>query len=78
MIMYFLKGSLPWMGLNAKTKKEKYDRIRDCKKSTSIEDLCRGFPEEFVSFAKYVRNLSFEEKPDYTFCRRLFHTMMKK
>lgn len=53
-IMYLLKGSLPWMGLNAKSKKEKYDKIRDCKKTTSIETLCKGFPEELASFAKYV------------------------
>jgi hypothetical protein len=53
------------MGLNAKSKKEKYDKIRDCKKSTSIEELCKSFPDELASFAKYVRGLSFEEKPDY-------------
>jgi hypothetical protein len=77
-IMYFLRGSLPWMGLNAKTKKEKYDKIRDSKKSTSIEILCKGFPEEIALFAKYVRGLGFEEKPDYSYCRKLFHTVMKK
>lgn len=42
-IMYFLRGSLPWQGLRAATKKQKYDRIIEKKLSTTIEDLCRGF-----------------------------------
>lgn len=66
------------MGLNAKTKKEKYDKIKECKKNTTIEELCWGHPEEFALFAKYVWGLSFEEKPDYSYCRKLFHTVMKK
>ena len=45
--MYFLKGQLPWQGLPANTKKEKYDRIMERKMNTPVESLCRGFPEEF-------------------------------
>ena len=29
-------------------------------------------PEEFISFMKYCRELKFEEKPDYTYLRRMF------
>lgn len=40
-IMYFCRGSLPWQGLKAATKKQKYDRIMEKKMTTSTESLCR-------------------------------------
>merc|ERR1712070_1015317 len=46
MLMYFLRGNLPWQGLPAKTKSEKYKRIEQKKASTSVEELCQGFPSE--------------------------------
>lgn len=59
--MYFLKGNLPWQGLKANTKKQKYEKIRDVKIATKIEDLCKGFPREFAEYLNYCRNLEFEE-----------------
>ena len=47
--MYFLRGSLPWQGLKAATKRQKYERISEKKMSTPIEDLCKGFPCEWHS-----------------------------
>ncbi len=41
--MYFLKGSLPWQGLKAATKRQKYERISEKKMSTPIEELCKSF-----------------------------------
>ncbi len=71
-LMYFNRGSLPWQGLRAKTKKEKYERIRDKKVSTSIESLCKGFPDEYAIYLNYCHSLNFEEKPDYGYLRKLF------
>ncbi|EPY17143.1 hypothetical protein STCU_10791 [Strigomonas culicis] len=73
--MYFLRGSLPWQGLKAHTKQEKYNRISDRKQQTPIETLCRGFPTEFGAFMNYIRGLRFEDKPDYSFLKRLFREL---
>lgn len=71
-LMYFNKGSLPWQGLKAKSKKEKYDRIRDIKVSTTVEDLCKGCPQEFATYLNYCRKLAFDQDPDYSYLRKLF------
>ena len=70
--MYFNKGSLPWQGLPARTKKEKYEKIRDKKLSTSIETLTKNLPDEFGIYLNYCRSLKFEEKPDIGYLRKLF------
>lgn len=74
-LMYFLKGSLPWQGLKAGTKKQKYEKISERKISTSIEALCRGYPTEFISYFHYCRSLRFEDTPDYQYLKRLFRDL---
>lgn len=70
--IYFLRGFLPWQGLKAATKKQKYDRIMEKKMTTPVDLLCKGYPEEFGTFLNYCRSLRFDEKPDYSYMRRLF------
>eukprot|EP00906_Rhabdomonas_costata_P024638 RCo035373 len=73
--MYFLRGTLPWQGLKAQTKKQKYDRISEKKMATPVETLCKGFPSEFAVYLNYVRSLRFEDKPDYQYLRKLFRDL---
>ncbi|KAL1188813.1 Casein kinase 1-like protein 13 [Cardamine amara subsp. amara] len=75
MLMYFLRGSLPWQGLRAGTKKQKYDKISEKKRLTPVEVLCKNFPPEFTSYFLYVRSLRFEDKPDYSYLKRLFREL---
>jgi serine/threonine protein kinase len=70
--MYLLKGTLPWMGLNARDRKQKYQRICDVKAATSIESLCEEYPREFFEYFQEVRRLGFEEEPNYSKYRDSF------
>ncbi|XP_021888517.1 casein kinase 1-like protein 7 [Carica papaya] len=74
-LMYFLRGSLPWQGLKAGTKKQKYDKISEKKVSTPLEVLCKSYPTEFMSYFHYCRSLRFEDKPDYSYLKRLFRDL---
>jgi serine/threonine protein kinase len=76
--MYFLRGKLPWQGLKASSKKEKYEKIGRKKRDTPIEDLCKGFPVEFAKYFYYVKGLRFDEEPDYDYLRQLFHDVFKR
>lgn len=71
-LLYFLRGSLPWMGLPGKNRKEKYEKICSVKAETKLEDLCKGFPPEFQAFLKMVRSLDFTQEPEYSKYRKMF------
>ena len=77
-LMYFLRGSLPWQGLRVDKKEDRYKKIYEKKRDTSAEELCSGFPEEFVEYVKYTRRLDFESDPDYNYLRSLFKSVMCK
>jgi serine/threonine protein kinase len=77
-LLYFLRGSLPWQGMVANTKKEKYEKINHKKMSTSVEELCAGFPIEFTNYLNYARCLKFEETPDYRELRAAFRTVYER
>ncbi|KAI4378995.1 hypothetical protein MLD38_016405 [Melastoma candidum] len=74
-LIYFLRGSLPWQGLKAGTKKQKYDKISEKKMRTPVEVLCISYPSEFTSYFHYCRSLRFEDKPDYAYLKRLFRDL---
>ncbi|KAJ1386773.1 Serine/threonine-protein kinase, active site [Sesbania bispinosa] len=77
-LLYFLRGSLPWQNLKAATKKQKYDKICEKKVSTPIEVLCKSHPPEFASYFHYCHSLTFDQRPDYGFLKRLFRELFAR
>ena len=76
-LIYLLKGILPWQGIDAKTKEEKYSKILYKKQITSEEELCSDYPDELVSYLKYTKNLKYDEDPKYDYLIELFEKMIK-
>jgi casein kinase I family protein HRR25 len=71
-MLYFCRGSLPWQGLHASTREEKWMRIMEKKRDTPTEVLCRGLPDDFLVYLNYTRSLRFDEKPNYDYLRDIF------
>ena len=77
-LMYFLRGNLPWQGLKLYNGDNRYKKIYEVKKETSAEVLCAGYPRQFYEFVRYARNLSFEQEPDYDFLKGLIYQVMNR
>ena len=45
-LIYFAAGVLPWQGLKASNKKDKYDKIKEKKLDVTVEKLCENLPGE--------------------------------
>lgn len=48
------------------------------KMTISIEELCSDLPEEFERVLKYCRGLRFEDRPEYSYIRKIFKDLRKK
>ena len=76
-LIYLLKGVLPWQGIDAKTKDEKYAKILYKKEITPPEQLCCKYPNELVTYLKYTQNLEYEDDPKYDYLIGLFEKIIK-
>jgi serine/threonine protein kinase len=77
-LLYFLRGKLPWQGLHVKNKEDRYHKIMEIKMGTSPYQLCKGFPKEFEEYVDYTRNLEYEKDPDYKYLKGLFNSILKE
>ena len=78
MLIYLIKGKLPWDNIKIDNKRTSYLKFSQYKKNISPELLCNNLPEEFLDYIKYVRNLNFEDEPDYNYLKSLFQIMLNK
>lgn len=79
MLVYFLRGCLPWQGIKQSTKLATIIKMGELKKQTPAAELCKGLPgmasgysDEISKFLLAVRSLKFEEEPPYDALRDIF------
>ena len=78
MLIYFMRGKLPWQGVTGDKKIERYLKIYKMKKNVSPEDLCKSLPKQMEEFMRYIKQLEFEQEPDYKYLKGLFESILQK
>lgn len=78
MLIYFVRGSLPWQGLKTTSRAEKYRRVLEMKRAVRVDELCEGLPPAFVTYMTYVCTLSEDDMPDYRYLRKLFRQLFRR
>ena len=75
-ILLHLNKDLPWEHVKFKTIDEYKAITLNLKNNISLENLCEGLPLEFINYMKYVKELKFSEKPNYTYLKNLFFDVL--
>ena len=75
-LIYLNNGSLPWQCIKAKSKEEKYQKILEMK--MTFVDNSIDMPSEFIDMLTYVRNLQFNEVPNYNVIRDKLNNIIQK
>ena len=71
-IMYFIRGDLPWQGLKLKSNEDRYQKILEKKKEVTTEELCSEYPKVFYEFVKYAKGMKYYEEPKYDELKKKF------
>ena len=61
-----------------KNKEERYNKIKQKKKNIDINELCSDCPDEIAQYITYVKNLKYEEEPNYIYIKNLFNDILNK
>ena len=75
MMVYLMKGRLPWQGKVNSNPKKRYDEIKKMKVNIKLSELCHNLPKECVKFIQYARDMKFEDKPNYKYLKDLLKKM---
>jgi len=49
-IVYLVKGWLPWQGITAHPGQVRHDEVLKLKQMTTAKTLCKGLPQPFINF----------------------------
>ncbi len=59
------------------TKEVWYHAICQAKREFNVEEYFANYPNEFIEMHAYIRSLTFDQKPDYDYIRKLLKVMMR-
>lgn len=77
-LVYLAKGRLPWQSMES-TLLDPYKtatHVKEAKLHLRVWDLCKELPDPYALYLMYVRNLRFDQDPDYGFLISLFESIV--
>ena len=74
-LIFLIRGQLPWQGITCASKPERVERIKQLKKSVSSAELCRHLPDKLIQLLDYCMGMYYSEDPDYDFIQFLLKTI---
>lgn len=78
-LIYLLKGKLPWQNQAGSNRKEKYAKMQVIKEQALLsKSLFQGLPPAFQRYFEYVQSLKFDDRPDYVYLRSLFKKELRQ
>lgn len=66
-VLYLLQGRLPWQGQEGADKEQRDQKVLRIKGSMTPSAICATAPSQMKYFMTYVRQLGFQDDPDYEF-----------
>ena len=78
MLIYLYKNKLPWEDIDSNNLRDIAYKLFDIKALFPINDLCKDLPYEMTEYMIYTKSLKFDEKPNYSYLRKLFEIMLTK
>lgn len=76
-LLFIMKGNLPWDNVFGYNENEDILLIYKIKKFMKPELLFLNLQKEIIEFFKYCKNLDFEQKPDYAYLRSLLLDILR-
>ncbi|CAD8043138.1 unnamed protein product [Paramecium primaurelia] len=71
-LLYFIKGQLPWQNMQNVTDEERTTKVGDMKMTIDPRELCKDVPIEFPIILEYLKTLQYRSEPDYNYIYNLF------
>lgn len=78
LLIYCIKGKLPWQNIPNTTKIDKWVKIGAAKAKVTTEQLCDQLPNEFKVITNYCKSLEFDETPNYDLLINILVNLTKK
>ena len=77
-LAYLVDGGLPWQKVYGRSKMEKYEAILHVKSTTHPFIICHSLSREIGRCLEYVKNMQYDEEPNYSFLKMIFESEMKR